>query len=286
MENKDYYVYEHIRLDNNTCFYVGKGRGERYKSKKRNSHHDRIAEKYGMIARIIKSNLSEQEAYDLEQKVIHNYVFNLGYGIDIQGYRKKDGNMLSNHTFGGDGNTGAVHTEEWKKQHSKDMLGEKNPMYGVNVWKTLSEVKRNELIKKLRERNSGSGNPMYNISPKERMDKDTYLQWLQKVSNRCKSATGANNSNYGNDTLHNKIKDNPELRIQYYSRPGSQNGRAKPISIYKDGIYINTFEYIGLCAEWIRQSMNLKTKTSSICSSISESLKSNKPYRGYTFSLE
>lgn len=34
MENKDYYVYEHIRLDNNTCFYVGKGRGERYKSKK------------------------------------------------------------------------------------------------------------------------------------------------------------------------------------------------------------------------------------------------------------
>lgn len=240
MENKDYYVYEHIRLDNNTCFYVGKGRGERYKSKKRNSHHDRIAEKYGMIARIIKSNLSEQEAYDLEQKVIHNYVFNLGYGIDIQGYRKKDGNMLSNHTFGGDGNTGAVHTEEWKKQHSKDMLGEKNPMYGVNVWKTLSEAKRNELIKKLRERNSGSGNPMYNISPKERMDKDT----------------------------------------------GSQNGRAKPISIYKDGIYINTFEYIGLCAEWIKQSMNLKTKTSSICSSISESLKSNKPYRGYTFSLE
>ena len=28
-ESRIYYVYEHIRLDNMTCFYVGKGKGNR-----------------------------------------------------------------------------------------------------------------------------------------------------------------------------------------------------------------------------------------------------------------
>ena len=54
----DYYVYEHIRLDNNTCFYVGKGRGKRYKYKSRNEHHDRVANKYGMKSVIIKDKLT------------------------------------------------------------------------------------------------------------------------------------------------------------------------------------------------------------------------------------
>ena len=29
--NKDYYVYGYVRLDTNTYFYIGKGRGIRYK---------------------------------------------------------------------------------------------------------------------------------------------------------------------------------------------------------------------------------------------------------------
>lgn len=36
----NYYVYEHIRLDNNSCFYVGKGRGNRYKVKDRSHIKD------------------------------------------------------------------------------------------------------------------------------------------------------------------------------------------------------------------------------------------------------
>ena len=41
-ENRDFYVYEHIRLDNMTCFYVGKGRGKRCNIPSRNIHHDNI----------------------------------------------------------------------------------------------------------------------------------------------------------------------------------------------------------------------------------------------------
>ena len=48
IENK-YCVYEHIRLDNNQCFYVGKGTIKRANSMIRNEHHNRIVEKYVQI---------------------------------------------------------------------------------------------------------------------------------------------------------------------------------------------------------------------------------------------
>lgn len=96
-----------------------------------------------MQAIIIKNGLSEEEAYIAERDLIRHYVFELGYGIDIDGYRGSDPeHRLSNHTFGGDGSFGMVHTESWKLQHSMDMQGEKNPMYGINVWNRYDEKKR------------------------------------------------------------------------------------------------------------------------------------------------
>ena len=74
----DYYVYEHIRNDNNSCFYVGKGHGKRAYSKSRNEHHNRIARKCGMTVNIVKENLSEEEAFKLEHELICDYVFNKG----------------------------------------------------------------------------------------------------------------------------------------------------------------------------------------------------------------
>ena len=67
---KEYYVYERFRLDNMTCFYVGKGKGRRYKQRSRNSHHDRIAEKHGFITKIYKEHLSEDEALKMKEFVI------------------------------------------------------------------------------------------------------------------------------------------------------------------------------------------------------------------------
>lgn len=281
MEN-NYYVYEHIRLDNNSCFYVGKGTGRRINQKSRNQHHDRIMNKHGMEVRIIKENLSENEAYDLERKTIQNYVFNCGYGIDVDGYRNYSGFYLTNQNFGGEGNYGVQHNEEWKKKHSEAMSGKNNPMYGVNLWGTYSDEKRDKILSRLSELNSGENNPMYGISPKERMDENTYKEWHKKVSERCKSLTGTNNPNYGNDTLHNKVKDNPELRIQYYSRPGEQNGRARKVELYKNDEYIDTFGCVSYCAEWIKSELNLKTKTTSMVSSIKVASEKGKTYRGYT----
>lgn len=285
----DYYVYEHIRLDNNQCFYVGKGHGKRCDYKSRNEHHDRIVEKYGMKVKIIAENLSESEAYEIEQQVIAYYVFVLGFGIDIIGYNNNpnENGHLTNHTFGGDGSKGMVHSEEWCAQHSADMYGENNPAYGKNYWETFSEEKINNIKEKLSKASSGSNNPMYGISPAERMDEQTYAEWKRKTQARLSSQTGENNPNYGNKTLHNKVKDRSDLRIQYYSRPGSQNGRARGIVIKdKNGNLLSEFETIGDGCVWLKETYGFKTSINGMRSNMSKAIRNNRPYKNFTITFK
>lgn len=283
---KEYYVYERFRLDNMTCFYVGKGKGRRYKEKKRNSHHDSIARKYGYLTIIFKDNLTEEEALDLEKQRIFYYVFDLGYGIDIDGFRNgKSDRCLTNSTFGGEGTFGLKHTDDWKKQQSERMSGENNPMYGIDVFHRLPVSEQNRIRVLKHQLNSGENNPMYGISPKERMSESVYEGWVQKRKDR--DVSGSNNPNYHNKTLHNKVKDNKSLRIQYYSRPKEQNGRARRIFVYDQyGNFVNEFSYIGQCAEWLKETLSLKSKISSIRSSIITSITKNKSYMQYNFSYD
>lgn len=280
----DYYVYEHIRLDNNTCFYVGKGKGRRAWTKTRNKHHDRIVSKYGMKVNIIKDSLTEEEALNLEKEVIARYL-NDGYGIDIIGMRGSNENkILTNCTLGGEGGFGMKHSDNWREQHSKRMFGENNPAYGVNYWALRSNEENEQLRKNYSQRATGINNSMYGISPKERMNEKTYKHWREKqfINN-----SGERNPNYGNDTLYKKLLSNPELKIQYYSRPASQNGRARRIYVYSsNGEFLEYFDYIGACAEWLKEKLELKTKINTIRCNIITSITKNKLYRGYKFSYE
>lgn len=66
-----FYVYEHWRLDKDECFYVGKGKGKRAYSSNRNQHWKNIVAKLERVGsawevRIVKSGLSEKDAFDLE----------------------------------------------------------------------------------------------------------------------------------------------------------------------------------------------------------------------------
>ena len=282
----DYYVYEHIRLDNNKCFYVGKGHGKRVNYSCRNEHHDRIVNKVGMKTRIIADNLSEEQAYDLERKTINHYVFDLGYGIDIIGYNNNpnENGHLTNHTFGGDGSFGMVHSDEWRKQHSLDMSGKKNPMYGVNLWETYSKEKKNKIKSNLSDSFSGDKNPMYGISPQERMDELTYTRWKQKTQEHLRNQCGENNPNYKNTTLHDKVKNRPDLRIQYYSRPGKQNGRAKGIIIRDlDNNYLADFDTIGEGCQWIKDTYGIKSKINGMRSNIRKAINKNTSYLNLLF---
>ena len=125
-ENREFYVYEHIRLDNMTCFYVGKGKGERAYDLERNDHHDRISNRHGHAVVIIKDKLTEKQAFRLERDTIEDYIFNLGYGIDIDGYRDYSNNKyLTNMTFGGEGPSGRKFSDKTKRKMSKAKKGRK-----------------------------------------------------------------------------------------------------------------------------------------------------------------
>ena len=93
-----FYVYQWLRTDS-TPYYIGKGQTNRAFDKRRRRYipptRDRI--------QIIKDNLTEQQAFDLEIKLIAKYG------------RKEFGGILRNKTEGGEG---ATHTPESIKKMS------------------------------------------------------------------------------------------------------------------------------------------------------------------------
>ena len=106
-ESREFYVYEHIRIDNNTCFYVGKGKGDRAYDLNRSNFHNGVRDSYGCRVEIIKDGLTEEEAFKLERERIEDYVITFGYGIPIDGYRDFSNNKyLTNMTWGGEGTSG------------------------------------------------------------------------------------------------------------------------------------------------------------------------------------
>lgn len=98
-----YYVYVHKRNDTGKVFYVGKGTGNRFKNKRgRNAHWERIVEKHGFTAEIIKSGLSSDQAMVEEIALI----------------KKIGRENLCNKTDGGEGTPGRVVKESTRKKMS------------------------------------------------------------------------------------------------------------------------------------------------------------------------
>jgi hypothetical protein len=101
--NNIYYVYEWVRTDG-TPYYIGKGKKKRAFDKRRSFYpgDDRV--------NLIKQNLTEQEAWDLEVELIAKYGRkDLGTGI------------LRNKTDGGEGSGGMKHSDFTKAQISEIM---------------------------------------------------------------------------------------------------------------------------------------------------------------------
>ena len=155
-ENREFYVYVHIRLDKMETFYIGKGKGERAYELERNDHHDNISNMYGHAVLIIKDNLTEEEAFELERDTIEDYVFNLGYGIDIKGYDDYDHELphLTNCTWGGEGTSGMHHSKE-----AKQKIGEANKE--KNKGKKFSEEHKKNLSESHKGKNAGKNHYLY-----------------------------------------------------------------------------------------------------------------------------
>lgn len=87
-----FYVYEWFNTENNEVFYVGKGKKDRCRNvKQRNKYFINYHNKHKCNVRKVKENLTEEEAFELEIKLIADY--------------KEIGQCKCNLTNGGEGST-------------------------------------------------------------------------------------------------------------------------------------------------------------------------------------
>lgn len=109
-----FYVYLHLKGSDGSVFYVGKGSGTRaWERGGRNRWWHRTVRKHDFLVVIYRHSLPETCAFSLERMMIRAI---------------KDG--LCNMTFGGEGQSGLVHTEESRRKMSASRMGEKNHFYG------------------------------------------------------------------------------------------------------------------------------------------------------------
>lgn len=107
----------------------------------------------------------------------------------IQYYNSNDPRHGYNHTSGGDVNF--TMSEEARKKISDANKGEKNANYGVSPKDRMDEnTYKKWLYKQQTNKPTGEDNPQYGISPKQRMDKKTYQQWLYKQQNNKPKGEG------------------------------------------------------------------------------------------------
>lgn len=195
--------------------------------------------------------MSEDDAHALENKLIESY--------------KKSGQCIANLQLGGQG--------------FQFMHGDKNPMYGRPWYTEDTPVEKIEAWKS-KVGSPGESNPMFGVSPRERMDEDTYRGWIEAH----RKIVGDKNPNYGNRKLSAFYKKNPGVAKQKQSRPGSRNGRARNVAIIsKNGEVLKVFDYIGLCAEHLVNLGLSNTKPPTVAANITKSANSGKEYCGYHY---
>lgn len=127
-----YYVYLHLTADEEIPFYVGKGSKNRaYVHSYRSKHWRSIVDKHGLKVEFIAKCLNEIEAFYLE-----NFFIKL-YG------RKERGGLLVNQTDGGEGQSGAIVTDEKRELMRRLIRG-----------KILKQVNAEQLIADYKELNN------------------------------------------------------------------------------------------------------------------------------------
>ena len=209
MEERKYYVYGYIRLDTNTYFYIGKGKNNRWKSSQRNDWFKRIMNKCQCVCEILYDNLTEEEAFQLEEDTIYDLVFNEGYGINIKGIENED-YYLINSTWGGEGASGRKYIpskETLEKISKANIINSKNnPNYGMKGKNHTEESKQ-----KMREGHLGSSPNMTEEDKKLRGEKIKEIRM--------------ENGSYGHSQeTKDKISESLKGKMT-----GSKNGNSKQI---------------------------------------------------------
>ena len=90
-----YYVYKHLNPIDGSVFYIGKGKGKRAFSKTgRNAKWNEVVTKFGFVVQLEKEGLHNDEANELELKLIAEYGLSKLTNITKGGI---GGDTISNH---------------------------------------------------------------------------------------------------------------------------------------------------------------------------------------------
>lgn len=161
----NYYIYAHYRQDTNEVFYVGKGQSKRAWAKwGRNNYWHHIVHKCGYVVRIILDNLTENQAFNAETKL-------------IKFYGRKDLGLgpLVNLTDGGEGTSNREYTELTKRK-----IGDKTLERISNGWVNPMKDKNHteETIHKQRECKIGKYEDENNPNSKIVLDTQTGIFYM------------------------------------------------------------------------------------------------------------
>ena len=127
-----FYTYAYLREDR-TPYYIGKGKGKRAWSKRKGVHPPK--DKSRVL--ILKSNLSEQDAFMHEK-----------YMIAVYGRKDLGTGILHNRTDGGEGSSGAVRSKEANEKAAEKMRGRKMPPRSKEYKENMSRLKKGNTVRR------------------------------------------------------------------------------------------------------------------------------------------
>lgn len=184
--NNSWCVYMHINKINGkkyigiTSKHPNKRWGNNGHGYKKNQHFWNAIQKYGWD-NFKHDILLTNETFDYVCKVEKCLIRHYKTNNYLYGY---------NLTSGGD--KGCTYSEESRRKISESRKGkysgENSPMFGISPKERMDEQTYNQwLYKQQNNKPKGENHPMYGVSPQERMDKETYQQWLEGIKNNSKN---------------------------------------------------------------------------------------------------
>ena len=160
-----FYVYAYLREDQ-TPYYIGKGKGKRAWEK---NHGVNLPEESRIV--LIEKNLSQQEAFELEVKLIQQYGRkDLGTGI------------LRNRTNGGEGTAGYTHTIQTKKKIGQSNKGRQQSLE-IRLRRSLKLKGRPNPEMSIRKKGKPTPKLVCRLVDKKELDMGNFVAWCNRMDN-------------------------------------------------------------------------------------------------------